>query len=104
MHCIINQSHALPGHADAFERMYLALLESGDLPNAPGFVSAHLLAPSRSGEPYRTVMLWADEASWKAYLRSDAARQSLGGLNRGLTGAAPVLEGFRVLASWRTRR
>jgi heme-degrading monooxygenase HmoA len=101
MFCIINQSHAKAGEEPAFEDMYKALLESGRLSEVPGFIAAYFLRPNSAGETHQTVMLWQDETSWKAFLRSERARQSLGNLDRSLTSAPPRLDTFVVLGSWK---
>lgn len=100
MFCVINQSHPKAGEETTFENMYRALLESGNLPDVTGFVAAYFLAPQKSGDPYQTVMVWQDEASWKTFLRSEQARQSLGNLDRSLTSAPPKSDSFTVVDSW----
>jgi heme oxygenase (mycobilin-producing) len=71
MFVVINELFVTPENRPAFEKNFPASMR-GTLPGVPGLREARLLRPSEPDRGYLSVLEFADDASYAAYLTSDA--------------------------------
>ena len=71
MFVVINELFVSPENRETFERNFSAGMR-GTLPGVPDLSSARLLRPEEADRGYLSVLEFADEAAFTAYLVSDA--------------------------------
>ena len=71
---VYNRIPVAEGFEDAFEDRFRN--RAGLVDKAPGFVRNEILRPKRPGLPYQVVTYWEDEASFNAWVNSDAFREA----------------------------
>jgi heme-degrading monooxygenase HmoA len=68
---VVNELFVTPADRPAFERNFPASMR-GTLPGVPGLRGARLLRPSEPGRGYLSILEFADDDAYAAYLASDA--------------------------------
>jgi len=77
MYVAMNHFRIAPESVDAFERAWRE--RESFLAETPGFVSFHLLKSGAEADgaiPYASHTVWDDEASFRAWMGSDAFRKA----------------------------
>ena len=89
MYLTTNRFRIRPGREADFEAVWTA--RDSQLPQVPGFVSFHLLKGARKDDHtlYLSHTLWASEAAFTAWTRSEAFRSA----HRGAGGHADIYLG-----------
>lgn len=96
MYLTMNRFRVRSGREEAFETLWTS--RDSHLTSVPGFVAFHLLkGPERDGHTlYASHTVWEDEASFRAWTRSEAFRAAHSGAggHADLYDGAPELEAF----------
>jgi heme oxygenase (mycobilin-producing) len=71
MFVVINELFVTPDNRPAFERNFPASMR-GTLPGVPGLRGARLLRPGQHDRGYLSILEFADDDAYAAYLTSDA--------------------------------
>lgn len=71
MFVVVNELFVTSENRPAFERSFPASMR-GTLPNVPGLRGARLLRPGQQDRGYLSILEFADEDAYAAYLASDA--------------------------------
>ena len=101
MYIAMNRFKIALGQEEAFEQIWKS--RDSHLDEVPGFHEFHLVrGPEREDHTlYATHTVWADEAAFTAWTKSEAFRKAHAnaGDNRGVYLAHPEFEGFKVVLS-----
>ena len=101
MYIAMNRFKIALGQEEAFEHIWKS--RDSHLDEVPGFHEFHLVrGPEREDHTlYATHTVWADEAAFTAWTKSEAFRKAHAnaGDNRGVYLAHPEFEGFKVVLS-----
>ena len=73
MHIVINRITAAEGKAQEFEAGFAQSMRD-TLPGVPGLVRSSLLKPKEPTDPYLSTMEFVDQASFLAWVKSEAFR------------------------------
>jgi len=96
MYLTMNRFRVHRSHEDAFEQMWKT--RDSHLKQVDGFVSFHLLKGEVDGDVrlYASHTMWRDEASFRAWTKSDAFRAAHSGAksSEGMYDGPPALEIF----------
>ncbi len=96
-----NRFRVRPCQADAFEQAWLS--RESHLHAVDGFQAFHLLKGPAAGDQilYTSLSLWASEAAFRAWTRSEPFRRAHAGIGatRAMTFGPPQFEGFETLRS-----
>ncbi len=101
MFIAMNRFRVAPGSESDFEQVWLS--RDVHLRNVPGFVEFHLLRGPKHDDHalYVSHTVWASEAEFEAWTRSDAFRQAHAAAGQSSTRSlyigGPQFEGFAVL-------
>ncbi|MFK7836301.1 MAG: antibiotic biosynthesis monooxygenase [Sulfitobacter sp.] len=99
MYIAMNRFHVTPENADAFEALWLG--RDSHLKEMAGFVEFHMLrGPEVNGTVlYASHTVWASEAAFRDWTRSDAFRAAHkgAGSTASLHEGTPVFEGFTTI-------
>jgi heme oxygenase (mycobilin-producing) len=73
---VTNRLRIAPEFAETIEKMLLESVEvEGGQQTVEGFISNHMLRPTKAGEPFLVMSFWTSREAYEAYLRSDAFKR-----------------------------